>query len=711
MKADVSPRLTPRTATLREDSDEIDLGQLLRTIWRGKFWILLTTLVAMLIGGYYAFVIAVPTYTTTAAVALESRQEQVVDIESVMTGLSGDQATINTEVEVIRSRELMQKLVAQLNLVEDPEFNPSLAPEPKYSLSKGIAWLRAQVQGPLPAPRPVSDQMLLDEVINNVLKAISVSNVRQSYVFQITAVTEDPEKSARIANTLAELYIRDQLDVKFAATEKATEFLTERVSQLQGELEAAESAAKAFNAGTDLVSPEALVGLNRQIKELRDRLGEARASEAQAQTRVTALEEAAATGDLPRMAELADDRTLDRIATLLRNNPGTDRATFTERYEQIVARARLEADRAAAQIAALQSTIAQQEAQIDRQSADLVKLQQLEREAEASRLIYEYFLNRLKETSVQQGIQQADSRLLSRAVVPLSPSAPRKSMILALSLVLGAFLGAALIMARELAQNTFRVAEELEARTGYSVIGQIPAIPARRRKNVLKYLMDKPTSAAAEAIRNLRTSLLLSDIDSPPQVIMSTSSIPGEGKTTQSLALSQNLAGMGKKVLLIEGDIRRRVFAEYFEIKGRQGLLSVLSGEAALEDVVVHEERMKADILVGEKSSINAADVFSSERFTRFLTELREKYDYIIIDTPPVLAVPDARVIGQSVDAIVYTVKWDSTAHRQVLDGLKSFENVNLKVSGLVLSQINVRGMKRYGYGDSYGSYSGYYDN
>ena len=711
MKADVSPRLTPRTATLREENREIDLGQLLHTVWRGKFWILLTTLIALLIGGYYAFRMATPTFTASALVALESRQEQVVDLESVMTGLSGDQVTINTEVEVIRSRGLAEKLVLELDLVEDPEFNSWLESEPKFSIGMVIGTIRTLVLGPPPAGPPPSERTVLDSVIDRVLTVISVSNVRQSYVFQITAVTEDPEKSALIANTLAELYIRDQLDVKFAATEKATEFLTERVSQLQGELEAAESAAKAFNAGTDLVSPEALVGLNRQIKELRDRLGEARASEAQAQARVTALEEAAAAGDLPRMAELADDRTLDRIATLLRNNPGTDRATFTERYEQIVARARLEADRAAAQIAALQSTIAQQEAQIERQSGDLVKLQQLEREAEASRLIYEYFLNRLKETSVQQGIQQADSRLLSRAVVPLSPSAPRKSMILALSLVLGAFVGAALIMARELAQNTFRVAEELESRTGYSVIGQIPAIPARRRKNVLKYLMDKPTSAAAEAIRNLRTSLLLSDIDSPPQIIMSTSSIPGEGKTTQSLALTQNLSGMGKKVLLIEGDIRRRVFAEYFEIKGRQGLLSVLSGEAALEDVVVHEERMKADILVGEKSSINAADVFSSDRFARFLTELREKYDYIIIDTPPVLAVPDARVIGQSVDAIVYTVKWDSTAHRQVLDGLKSFESVNLKVSGLVLSQINVRGMKRYGYGDSYGSYSGYYDN
>lgn len=385
---------------------------------------------------------------------------------------------------------------------------------------------------------------------------------------------------------------------------------------------------------------------------------------------------------------------------------------FDARFKQVTERALLEQDRAINQIEALQSTVLLQKNKIERQSGDLVELQQLQREAEASRLIYEFFLGRLKETSVQQGIQQADSRVISQAVVPRAPSAPRKSMILALSMMLGLMLGAGLILGRELSQNTFRESAQLEKHTGYTVIGQIPSIPARRRKTVLQYLTDKPTSAAAEAIRNLRTSILLSDIDNPPQVIMSTSSMPGEGKTTQSLAIAQNLTGLGKKVLLIEGDIRRRVFAEYFDIKDKNGLLSVLSGDVKLEDAVVHDPSLKADILIGEKTKTNAADIFSSDRFRHLLKDARTKYDYIIIDTPPVNIVPDARVIGQSVDAVIYTVKWDSTTHRSVQDGLRALENVNVRVAGLVLSQINMRGMKRYGYGDTYGSYgSGYYDN
>ncbi len=348
---------------------------------------------------------------------------------------------------------------------------------------------------------------------------------------------------------------------------------------------------------------------------------------------------------------------------------------------------------------------------IEMQSSELVQLQQLQREAEASRLIYEYFLTRLKETAVQQGIQQADSRILSGAVVPLDPSAPRKPVILTLSLVLGIFSGTALILLHEFSQNTFRVAEDLEVKTGYPVLGQIPEVPAKRRKKVQDYLKNKPNSAAAEAIRNLRTSLLLANLDKTPKVIMSTSSIPGEGKTTQSIALAQNLGDMGKKVLLIEGDIRRCVFKEYFSITNEQGLLSVLLGDVPITDALTRVPEHNFDILMGEKPTTNAADIFSSARFADFLQGLRDTYDHVIIDTPPVLAVTDARIIGLCVDAVIYAVKWDSTTHRQVTDGLKALEQVNVRISGLVLGQISARGMKRYGYGDSYGAYQAYYQS
>jgi succinoglycan biosynthesis transport protein ExoP len=198
-------------------------------------------------------------------------------------------------------------------------------------------------------------------------------------------------------------------------------------------------------------------------------------------------------------------------------------------------------------------------------------------------------------------------------------------------------------------------------------------------------------------------------VDSPCKVIVSTSSIPGEGKTTLAIALALNLVGLDKRVLLIEGDIRRRKFLDYFpDARANAGLLSVISGAATLSKAVWNHPNGKIDVLMGEQSDVNAADVLSSQGFAKLISYLRDKYDYVIIDTPPVLVVPDARIISTLADAIIYTVKWDSTTKHQVEDGLEQFRSVNVPVTGLVLSQVDVKGMKRYGYEGQHGAYSRY---
>jgi capsular exopolysaccharide synthesis family protein len=191
-------------------------------------------------------------------------------------------------------------------------------------------------------------------------------------------------------------------------------------------------------------------------------------------------------------------------------------------------------------------------------------------------------------------------------------------------------------------------------------------------------------------------------------VIVSTSSIPGEGKTTNSLALAQNLSSMGKKVLLIVGDIRRRTLNQYFDAKPIHGIVSILSGDKLVTEVVEHFADKGFDVIFGEKTSANAADVFSSNRFKAFIVEQREVYDTIIIDTPPVLIVPDSRIIAQVADATLFSVKWDSTTRPQVDESLRLIQNANQKVTGLILSQVDAAGMKKYGYGGSYGAYAGY---
>ncbi|MDF2143185.1 polysaccharide biosynthesis tyrosine autokinase [Paenirhodobacter sp. CAU 1674] len=678
----------------RGDDDVIDLGQILHSLRAG--WRVIAASFSALVGLglVYLLLIATPVYTAKSVVMLETRQAQVVDFEGALSGLTGESGELNTEIEVIRSRELLSKVVDELDLTADPEFNARLR-SPSF-----LARVRGIFSSATPEP---SAEQVKSSVVNELLEALSARNIPSSYVFEIAVSSVDPQKAATIADAVARRYILNQIEAKFQATEQATSWLANRVGELKAELEAAEEKVKQFNAQTSLVSVEMLATLEVQLKDLRERATQMAASEKAAQARLEALE--AAQSQSEKIAA-AQDEGLNRLA-------GADAAaggeTFDQRYERIVARAKLELARASDQKQALERSLQALETQIASQGNDMIQLQQLTREAEASRMLYEYFLSRMKETSAQQGIQQADSRVISNAVVPVTPTAPRKSLVMAMCGILGLIIGVALVLVREAMHSAYRSARELEEDTGVTVMGQIPVIPGKDRVDILDYLVSKPSSAAMEAIRNLRTSVLLSNVDNPPQVIMSTSSIPGEGKTTNSLALATNLVGTGKSVLLLEGDIRRNTLLEYFpELKGRKGLVSVLSGEAGFDDVVALDPKTGVSILMGQRSTTNAADLFMSDTYMNFIDEMRRRFDYIIIDTPPVLVVPDARIIAKSADAILFTVRWDSTARGQVEAALQMFETVNQRVTGIVLSQIDSEEMKRYGYGGKYGRYGSY---
>jgi len=203
---------TKAVVTPQKREDEIDLAQLFRTLWRGKFWIILFTLIGLTIGIYRAYITAVPVYTAKSVVMLESRREQVVDLSSVVTGLSGDFATINTEVQVIRSRGLIEKLVKKLDLTNDPEFNPRLRPpDTSFSLIKtvrgAIRWARGTDTPAKPATAPDPDVQatnLLNNVVDRLIARIRVSNIERTRVFELSVTTRNPRKSALIANTLAD---------------------------------------------------------------------------------------------------------------------------------------------------------------------------------------------------------------------------------------------------------------------------------------------------------------------------------------------------------------------------------------------------------------------------------------------------------------------------------------------------------------------------
>ena len=376
------------------------------------------------------------------------------------------------------------------------------------------------------------------------------------------------------------------------------------------------------------MSTESLQALNEQAIALRGELSDVQSELARTEQRLAALQAADQSGDVQAKLDAAQDGQLESAAATLDPSVPESSFRFDRRFNQILLQTEAELDRGLERQADLQRNVDDLSAQFEAQSSDLLQLQQLEQETEATQVLYETFLTRLKEATVQESAHEADSRLLTEASSAFQIE-PRPSQALLMAVLLGLVAGSALVLGREFLQNSFRTAEDLEARTGRPVLEQIPRIPARGCPDTIQYLLNKPTSAAAEAVRNLRTSLLLSNVDRPPRVMMLTSSVPAEGKTTITIALAQNLAGLDKRVLLIEGDIRRRTFDAYFRGTRAAGgsLLSVVTGKHTLEQAAFRPEGLGFEVLMGERSPMNAADLFSSQAFARLIEEARQTYD------------------------------------------------------------------------------------
>ncbi|MBT0958245.1 polysaccharide biosynthesis tyrosine autokinase [Alphaproteobacteria bacterium KMM 3653] len=687
-----------------EAEDVIDLGALVATLWRGKWIVAVVAAICVFLGGFYAYRGATPVYRSTAVVLLEV-QQPLMDLPGALGGLTGDATEVNSELEVLRARGLVREVVLEQNLVDDPEFNGALR-EPGM-MAKLRAWVGGMFGSKSPDAGTQSEvekaEQTLNTVVSSVREKLSARNVPNSLVFEVSFESESPRKAARLTDAFVDAYLERQINVKFDALQQAVEWLSSRVAELQVQLEEAEQARATFSSSTDLVSVEGLQLLERQLKDLRDRVADQDESIAQRETSLTVLQ-GATTREL--QAELSGDRILGRLIQNL-GTPSAE-ASFDARVAIVIDQAQTELARLRMQRANLDRSATDLAAQIEQQNADLIRLQQLNREAESIRLLYETFLTRLNETAAQQGVQKSDSVVLSNAVIANYPISPRKSLILAMAGVLGLMLGSLLVLLREARSSGFRIASDLEKAVGQVVLGQIPLIPARGRAKTLSYVKDKPASAAAEAIRNLRTGLMYSNIDNPPRVIMVTSSIPAEGKTMTSIALALNLAATGQKVLLIEGDIRRRTFKAYFPALKSEGVVSVLNGDVKLGEAVQRLPEYDIDILSGEESLVNAADLYSSKKFAGMIQEMREVYDIIVIDTPPVLVVPDARIIANVADAVLLCVKWDSTSEAQVAEAMRLFRSDNTRVTGLALTQISLKGMQRYGYGGTYGAYGKY---
>lgn len=740
--------------SIEADTGEIDLRAIAGVVWRGK-WIIF---IATMIGVILSFLLAsqqTPIYKATAKVMFGIQQANIVNIQDVLVEQRVDSGKLEDQVQIISSTSLTERVIDELNLDRSPRFNPNLrTPIPTLGerlrrfisippeiddFLRNIGLIRPEP--PAPDPEELARRQRL-AVIQNVQRGLSLRPIGSSRVLEISYYSTSPAIAATVANTIAQQYIVDQLEAKLDATRSATEWLSARVGELSIKLQADENALEIARATAADAAGQTLDVTRQQLSSFSAALSAQRGQATRLQALYDRLARAVEEdSDLGSISEFRASGVIQQFRarrTALRNDlanlPDTLPVTHPARVglrqqidqldadilaeaQRIVRAAEIDLEAAKAEEESLKQEVRRLEEKAQEQSRGQLSIRQLEREVEASRSLYQTFLARLQETTQQQDLQEADARILSQAEQPLYPETVSRRRTMVIFAAFAAITGLGLVLILDFLNNTFRSPNHLASMTGHRVLATIPSKRKARRRDLLKTLLDRPSSSLAEAIRNLRTSILFSNVDRPPKVVMFTSSVPKEAKSSTAMLVALTSRQMGKSAIIIDCDLRLPSLADIFvPPEGHHDLLNLIEGSASLEESIYREPETGLHMLLsGYKNvseNINAADILSSNKFGNIVRHLSSQYDLVILDTPPVLVVTDARIVSQYADAVVYTVRWDETPRAAVIDGLKELQSVDAPVIGLVMTMVNESRAARYSY-DGYnyykGKYRGYY--
>jgi exopolysaccharide transport family protein len=728
--------------TTESSPDLIDLRQVYLTLRRNQQ--LIIAIVATI--SVLTLVVTLqltPLYTASAKVLIETRESNVVDIEAVMSGLSSDSATIDSQVEIIRSQALALRVIETLDLLNDPEFNTGLSEPGWFSAINPLALMHRLVPD---TPRPEAEAAQAERIatVEAFHERLSVARVGLTKVISVNFTSEIPSKAERIANAIADAYLVDQLEAKYEATQRATVWLDGRLEDLKAQVKDSEQAAELYRAAKGLLEAEGSTLTEQQLSEINSQLLLARAELDGSRAKLGRVRELVDRGSgFDSIGEvLASEviRDLRREQSELIRKEAQLRARYGERHPSIIEikDERRDLDRqiqsevsrivvglenevavAASRVASLERSLADTTATAGEKEQDRVRLRELQREAESNRTLYENFLARFKETRQQEDLQEADARIISRATLPVEQSSPRTSLNLTLALVASTLLGGGAAFLREYLDDRFHTPRELEEYLGLPVLATIPKLKekdlssANAGKAPHRFVKAKPLSAYSESLRELQAAIALSDVDSPPKSILITSSLPNEGKTTTALSFATSLARTGLNVVLVDADLRRpsvqrTIGAERSEFD----MIDFLTHSCTLDDALQKSPDGEFDFLATTRQPANPSDLLASAAMKDLLAELRHRFDMVIVDSPPILPVSDSKSLSSQLDKVVFVVKWQDTPKTAAEQSVAKLKEFGADLAGAVFEQVDMEKQTRYGYGDAtyyYGRYSDYY--
>ncbi len=743
--------LIPSARSDENPEQAFDLNQLL-AVFRRR--LRLIGAVAVLI---FATVVVVtfqqtPRYTASANVLIDTRKKAVTNIASVMSGLPADSSAVDTEVEVMRSRSLGERVVRQLQLYNDPEFNGALRKPPLFAQIVGapgamIHSLFQHAATPLSGPaadkaRVVRQQKAFQGVVDAALGRLKVRRTGLTYVIGVSFESQNAAKAAQIANAFAEGYLTEQLEAKFDATRQASNWLNERLGQLRGQLEAAEAAEAQYRAAAGLMSAVGSSLTEQEVSNLNQQLAQAQAAEAEQQARVRtarqqlkngsngedvgeALSSDVVKGLRQQRAEvsgkLADLQTrygarhpeVQRVQRQLADIDGQIQQEINRTISNLDAQAQVARQRTAS----IQGSLGHARGTLAGNNQAAVKLNELQRNATSIRTLYESFLNRFKETTAQQGMEESDARVVSHAKIPNSPSFPKKKLNALMGLLFGLAGGAAAAVLAEALDSGLATSEDVERYLGVPHLGAVPLLSSTVGRDTAtlppgQWIIEKPLSAFAEAFRNLRTSILHSKVDQPVRVVAITSALPGEGKTTTAFCLGRSMALAGTSTVVVDCDLRRRNINRLLGADPEVGLIEVLSGTTPLDEALRPDPASGCWFLPLARSAFTPRDLFGTHAMDRLLEDLKARFEVVLLDTAPILPVADTRVLAPKADVVVFLTRWRTTPRKAVQAAFQLLHSVHADIAGVALSQVDVREQAKYGYGDGgyyYRSYRKYY--
>ncbi len=698
-----------------------DPRQLLVILWRRK-WIFLLVFAGIL-GAAIAYANLAPRlYTSTATVMIESRKGDPVQ----QGGASPDQAPssdfIDTQILVFDSPQLAAHVVTALELLDDPQFGGAPLGD---------------------APSEAQQRARLAGAAQRLHGLISVRRAGQTALIEVAASTRSPAQSARIANEYVHQYLLSIEAAKDATAQAMNKQIDSRLDQLRADAEHADASLQQYKIAHGLMSSEGATMAEQEASSLNQQVQQARAQLAERQGRLAAArQQLRAGGGGSDVASVLSSGTIgglrqqeadsSRNLAQLRSRYGPKHPAVAQEEQRladvqrqlqaesnrILSSLQAEVSVAASGLSSLESSQGEARGRLASNAQAQVGFLELQRRADAARTVYEAFLNKSRGTAARDGIDSPLASVSSSAVAATAPSSPNVRLIYLIGLLTGLVASTLAVAVAEFLDSGIKTKADVERRLGARYLGSVPEIEStldglRTTESPQDYIVSHPLSTFAEALRNLRTSLTMRG-NRRPKVLAVTSALPREGKTTTAVCLARTLAMSGASTVLLDCDIRRHSASDLL-LEGREGqLFGALTGDVPLDAALFDDPLTGLKLLGTHRSPEDGRDLLAPELLVPLLTELRQRFDYVVIDTAPVLGIADARSVASLADAVVLLARWRHTSMRAADTALDLLIGVRAKVFGVALTQVDIRKFGSTGQEDVYGyhkKFKGYYVN